>query len=99
MLLIEDMLEDALWPGGKAKTEEMQMRTGTKDKTAQVWTNQLLAQVQKAWADDLHCLDDNIANKLGAWLHAQPGKKINPLLNLVGTSQFSCLGGLHWMFT
>jgi hypothetical protein len=48
MLLIEDMLEDALWPGGKAKTEEMQMRTGTKDKTAQVWTNQLLAQVQKA---------------------------------------------------
>jgi hypothetical protein len=95
MSLIEDMLEDALWPGGKAKIEETQTRTGTKDKTAQVWIDQLLAQARKARADNPHRSDDDIANELRAWLHAQPGEKINPLLDLVGTSRFSCLGCLR----
>jgi hypothetical protein len=88
MATLEEMLEMALWPGGKGMIEELQTATGTKDKIAQYWIDLLLSRAKKARSDDPTRLPDNIADELRTWLHAQPGSKLNPLLDLIGKLTF-----------
>jgi hypothetical protein len=70
--------------GDLKAVEESQRTTGTKDKITQHWIGILLARAKEMKVTHPHLSKDEVATNLEAWLAAQPGDKMNPLLDIVG---------------
>ncbi|KAK7033799.1 hypothetical protein R3P38DRAFT_2772786 [Favolaschia claudopus] len=68
--------------GDSKSVENLQRSTGTKDKTTQYWIDQLVSKAKAIKAEHPRRTVDEIATELSAWLEAQPGNKMNPLLDL-----------------
>ncbi|KAJ7183079.1 hypothetical protein B0H12DRAFT_1040514, partial [Mycena haematopus] len=70
---------------GDAKSvEEFQRNSGTKDKITQYWIETLIRKAKAAKAENPRRKADDIASELKDWLDAQPGDKMNPLLDIPG---------------
>ncbi|KAJ7359609.1 hypothetical protein DFH08DRAFT_911530 [Mycena albidolilacea] len=74
---LEEQLQLSMLGDPKAIMEH-QRATGTKDKITQHWINITMK------AENRQRKQDDIASELKTWLDAQPGDKMNPLLNIVG---------------
>ncbi|KAJ7253007.1 hypothetical protein B0H12DRAFT_1017789 [Mycena haematopus] len=74
---LEEQLRLSMLGDPKPVTEH-QRATGTKDKITQHWIELLLAK-SKAMK-----MENNISSELRTWLDAQPGDKMNPLLDIAG---------------
>ncbi|KAF7292619.1 hypothetical protein MIND_01159800 [Mycena indigotica] len=61
-----------------------QQETGTKDKITQYWIERVVEQVAARKAESPNKKKDQIANDVLQWLEAQPGDKMNPLLDILG---------------
>ncbi|KAF7314129.1 hypothetical protein HMN09_00572000 [Mycena chlorophos] len=64
--------------------ENRQKETGTKDKLAQYWIEQIIDRVAAAKAQDPERSAGDISREVREWLDAQPGDKMNPLLDIAG---------------
>ncbi|KAF7293432.1 FAD-binding-3 domain-containing protein [Mycena indigotica] len=70
---------------GDAKSiKEQQTLTGTKDKLAQHWIERTLVEFSRLKEDNPRLGIDALAGLTQQWLDAQPGDKINPLLDIAG---------------
>ncbi|KAK7437483.1 hypothetical protein VKT23_018555 [Stygiomarasmius scandens] len=73
----------AAMTGIAARVEELQKLSGTKDKVTQYWIEILLKRARELKADPTKT-DGDVINELTEWLAAQPGDKMNPLLDISG---------------
>ncbi|KAJ6600335.1 hypothetical protein DFH09DRAFT_1497797 [Mycena vulgaris] len=80
---LEDQIDLAMY-GVESPIKKLQTATGVKDKVAQYWIEILLEKARKMKADDPSKSVDDIAEELRIWLAAQPGDKLNPLLDIAG---------------
>lgn len=70
--------------GVASHVDHLQTETGTKDKVAQYWIDQLIDRSRKMRNNSPEMTQDAIVASLQQWLDAQPGDKINPLLDIAG---------------
>lgn len=75
--------------GVKDRVEDKQRKSGIKDSTAEYWIKQLLEKAARMKADDKDRTAESITDELMAWLNAQPGDKVNPLLEWAGSYPFT----------
>ncbi|KAJ7690611.1 hypothetical protein B0H14DRAFT_2420329 [Mycena olivaceomarginata] len=80
---LEEQLRLSMLGDPKPITEH-QRATGTKDKITQHWITILLSKAKTMKAENRQRKQDDIASELKTWLDAQPGDKMNPLLDIVG---------------
>ncbi|KAJ7879259.1 hypothetical protein B0H14DRAFT_3082931 [Mycena olivaceomarginata] len=80
---LEEQLRLSMLGDAKA-VEDNQRKSGTKDKVAQYWIEQLISKAKAMKSDHPRRKADEIAAELKTWFDAQPGDKMNPLLDLVG---------------
>jgi hypothetical protein len=80
---LEEQLQLSM-PGDPKAVTEYQRATGTKDKITQHWIDILLSKAKAMKAENRRRKQDDIASELKTWLDAQPGDKMNPLLDIVG---------------
>ncbi|KAK6997431.1 hypothetical protein R3P38DRAFT_3620933 [Favolaschia claudopus] len=79
---LQQQLKLAVRGDAKAITA-LQRDSGTKDKITQYWIDLILKKYLEMVEEGKHTLDE-IAVALEAWLEAQPGDKMNPLLDITG---------------
>jgi hypothetical protein len=84
-------IKKALWDqitqatfGVAATVKKMQTDTGVKDKIAQHWIEILLKKSHQMAKDNPSSTASENSVFLLQWLNAQPGDKINPLLDMPG---------------
>ncbi|THV06317.1 hypothetical protein K435DRAFT_645468 [Dendrothele bispora CBS 962.96] len=70
--------------GIASRVEELQTQTGTKDKVTEHWIGILLTCARELLDADPGKSKDTLVNELTEWLDAQPGDKMNPLLDIAG---------------
>jgi hypothetical protein len=70
--------------GDPKPVTEYQRATGTKDKITQHWIELLLAKAKAMKMEDRRRTAAQISSELRTWLDAQPGEKMNPLLDIAG---------------
>ncbi|KAJ7144229.1 hypothetical protein C8R44DRAFT_916194, partial [Mycena epipterygia] len=83
--------------GDSKGVENLQRATGTKDKIAQYWIEQLIAKFRELKAEGRGRTVDALAADVLRWFSEQPGDKMNPLLDIAGLdpSQDTPLELLH----
>lgn len=83
--------------GDSKGVENLQRATGTKDKIAQYWIEQLVAKFRDLKAEGRQRTVDALAADVLQWFSEQPGDKMNPLLDIAGLdpSQDTPLELLH----
>ncbi|KAJ6592424.1 hypothetical protein B0H19DRAFT_1204789 [Mycena capillaripes] len=94
------------WGGTQIEKEtaealtEHQQATGTKDKITQHWIEILLAKSKALKTENRRRTATEISTELRTWLEAQPGEKMNPLLDICGLdpSQDTSVELLHTIF-
>ncbi|THU78513.1 hypothetical protein K435DRAFT_876542 [Dendrothele bispora CBS 962.96] len=74
----------AAMTGVAARVEELQTQTGTKDKVTEYWIQILLKRARDLSDTNPGKTEDELVNELTEWLEAQPGDKMNPLLDIAG---------------
>jgi hypothetical protein len=80
---LEEQLRLSMLGDPKALTEH-QRATGTKDKITQYWVELLLAKSKALKTENRQRTPEDIVSELRTWLDAQPGDKMNPLLDITG---------------
>ncbi|KAJ7129877.1 hypothetical protein C8R43DRAFT_896658 [Mycena crocata] len=80
---LEEQIDLAMY-GVEAPIGRLQTATGVKDKVAQYWIDILLKKAREMKANNPDRTADSIVNELRDWLSAQPGDKVNPLLDIAG---------------
>ncbi|KAJ7343257.1 hypothetical protein DFH08DRAFT_915165 [Mycena albidolilacea] len=80
---LEEQLRLSMLGDPKAVTEH-QRATGTKDKITQYWVELLLAKSKALKTENRQRTPEDIVSELRTWLDAQPGNKMNPLLDITG---------------
>ncbi|KAJ7230962.1 hypothetical protein B0H12DRAFT_1029729 [Mycena haematopus] len=80
---LEEQLRLLMLGDPKAVTDHQRV-TGTKDKTTQHWIELLLAKSKAMKTANRQRAANDIASELRTWLDAQPGDKMNPLLDITG---------------
>ncbi|KAF7344329.1 hypothetical protein MSAN_01913800 [Mycena sanguinolenta] len=83
--------------GDAEGVKQLQRATGTKDKIAQYWIELLVQKFQELKAESQRRTVDDLASDVLQWFLAQPGDKMNPLLDIAGLdpSQDTPLELLH----
>ncbi|KAJ7835607.1 hypothetical protein B0H13DRAFT_2108073 [Mycena leptocephala] len=83
--------------GDSKGVENLQRATGTKDKIAQYWIEQLIAKFRELKAEGRGRTVDALVADVLRWFSEQPGDKMNPLLDIAGLdpSQDTPLELLH----
>lgn len=85
---IESQVAQAML-GISSKVEEKQTASGTKDKIAQHWIDQLIAKAREIKSKHPGRPENEIVAELSQWYDDQPGDKINPLLLFEGVHALS----------
>ncbi|KAJ7902860.1 hypothetical protein B0H14DRAFT_2329467 [Mycena olivaceomarginata] len=80
---LDEQLRLSMLGDPKAVTEH-QRATGTKDKITQYWIEILLAKSKAMKTENRRRTAAEISTELRMWLEAQPGEKMNPLLDICG---------------
>ncbi|KAJ7025042.1 hypothetical protein C8F04DRAFT_1046840 [Mycena alexandri] len=80
---LENQIELAMY-GVEAPITRMQTATGIKDKVAQHWIEILLKKSREIKANHPGRSAEDIKAELKTWFDAQPGDKVNPLLDIAG---------------
>ncbi|KAJ6625670.1 hypothetical protein B0H10DRAFT_1782828, partial [Mycena sp. CBHHK59/15] len=80
---LQDQIDIAMY-GIEAPIKKLQTAMGVKDKIAQHWIEILLSKARQMKADHSGQTAEAIAKELRLWLTAQPGEKMNPLLDIAG---------------
>jgi hypothetical protein len=70
--------------GDPKAVTDYQRTTGTKDKITQHWIELLLAKSKALKMENRGRTAADISSELRTWLDAQPGEKMNPLLDISG---------------
>ncbi|KAK7449318.1 hypothetical protein VKT23_013461 [Stygiomarasmius scandens] len=74
----------AAMTGVSSRVEEIQRDTGTKDQVTEYWIQILIKRARDSLAADPQRNIDDLVSELTVWLEAQPGDKMNPLLDIAG---------------
>lgn len=70
--------------GVASRVEDMQTASGTKDKIAQHWIEQLISKARETKSKHPGRSEAELVTEVNDWYKDQPGDKINPLLLLDG---------------
>ena len=70
----------------KAQVEKLQTASGTKDKVTEYWIEKLLERGWDIKKKNPKLSEDELVNQVQKWFDAQPGDKMNPLLDITGMS-------------
>ncbi|KAJ3738322.1 hypothetical protein DFH05DRAFT_1454991 [Lentinula detonsa] len=73
----------AAMTGVESTVTKMQTASGTKDKITQHWIDELISKARHC-KETTNLSEDEIIEELKAWLEAERGEKMNPLLDLTG---------------